>query len=57
MTDIDNRYLDEDHIQKLRPGGNFKYRVIGRHHSPIHHTNDPDDAKTYLAKCREYWIE
>ena len=49
----------EGYIEKVEAGmrgyGRWKYRVVGRNGAPVHHTNDIDDAKWYLERCREYW--
>ncbi len=47
-----------EHITcKMRGYGYYKYRVIGRHGYPLHHTNDRDDADSYLESCRNNWFK
>lgn len=35
--------------------GKYKYRVIGRLGSPIHHTDSKKEADDYLELCRIDW--
>lgn len=53
------QYPDGKHIEEIREGergfGKYKYRVIGRSGFPNHHTNDIEDARQWLDKCRLSW--
>lgn len=56
---IGNTCKEEDFIQTIQPGqrgyGRYKYRVLGRHGSPTHHTNDLKDAQWWFEKCVKHW--
>ena len=42
-------------IVSLTHPSTYAYKVIGRHGTPIHHTESLKDAQDYLNKCRDKW--
>lgn len=54
-------YKESDYIQEAPPEklfghrAKYRYRVIGRHGFPTHHTNSLSDARQWFRKCVGYW--
>ena len=42
-------------IEAMPKYSQYKYRVIGRNDTPVHHTESLKDAQDYLNKCRDIW--